>query len=668
MPTGTHLYRRKAIYYWRRRLPTALQGWSDKRYFFLSLETPEPTFARRLVTLLDAKLEEVVTAIEHQELHISPAQLNEVLRAVVTKHLYKLERMSAAAKSFENFDASQAARDDKRSAWAYRLLHGQGRSAFVRSVDEEAMTAEGLTEREIDAVRDHLHMLRINNLIPTRRDILGQLLEDAGGQTNEANLSRVQDVYFRGMYIALRQSERRYDGYVAEADDVADEVLRQNAHASSPSSIVPNCQWSHSPVVRPSHELELTVSSADSEAIDDRFETITKLLVKKRSKAERWSDKSKRQAEQTYSLLAKFMKEERGIEHMNAVRQKDLAALVSFFETEIYKHYGKSERDRERSISELRMIALSKPENLRGLEAGTLNRHLTFISQLFDLAEAEGADLDPRLKIGKLRAVDSSDERERDERLKLSLDRIGALFDQPPFNNCLSWKHQDQEGSSDNTLVFHGALYFIPMLMFYGGGRREEYCGLMIEDVILANGPHPYLHIAKNKYRRIKNGQSKRNIVLHPELIRLGILDYVEAIKSLGYDLVFPDLFSPSTRSPLGNRFYKIFKPVLINAGISEEGLGSHAIRHAFGGILKKRDVSEEHRADLLGHAGKTETSERYCEATEIEKMYRLICKMPKVTEGLTALPLSLPDWLINKQAAPFSQPTRSKVAKQRVG
>ena len=126
------------------------------------------------------------------------------------------------------------------------------------------------------------------------------------------------------------------------------------------------------------------------------------------------------------------------------------------------------------------------------------------------------------------------------------------------------------------------------MLIFYGGGRREEYCGLMTDDVIEDNGLYPYLHIAKNKFRRIKNGQSKRNIVIQPELIRLGFLRYVALIRSLGYELVFPDLFSPTTKSPLGNRYYKLFKPVLIAAGITEEGLGSHAIRHAFGAILKK--------------------------------------------------------------------------------
>jgi len=57
------------MYYWRRRLPNALANWFHKRHLFLGLQTPDPNFARRLVVLLDAKLEEVVTAFEHAEMH-----------------------------------------------------------------------------------------------------------------------------------------------------------------------------------------------------------------------------------------------------------------------------------------------------------------------------------------------------------------------------------------------------------------------------------------------------------------------------------------------------------------------------------------------------------------------------------------------------------------------
>lgn len=648
------------MYYWRRRLPNALASWFHRRHLFLSLQTPDPNFARRLVVLLDAKLEEVVTAFEHSEMHLTPPQVDGLLRDVVTKHLNKLERLSAAAKSFAGFDAAQAERDDRRAAWAYRLLHTQGSNAVVRPTDETQMSAEGLTAADIAAVQDHLAMLRVNDLVPTRHGILQNLLAANGAPANASNLALAQDVYFRGMWMALAQSERRYGGKIVEAEEFVDRILKDRVQPAYQAAARPL------DLVQPAYVLEPNdcadcVHEQDAAAVDDRFKAMADLLARKRSKAERWSAKSKQQATQIFDLLARFMKEERGIENMSAVRQKDLAALANFLETEIYKHHGKGKNDKDRSIAEMRIIALSKPEELRGLEPGTLNRHLTFIDQLFDLAEAEGVELDSKLKITKLRVINATDERERDERLKLPLPKIKNLFNQPPFVNCAGWNRLSEEGAPNESLVFHGALYFVPMLMFYGGGRREEYCGLMLGDVIETNGEYPYLHIAKNKFRRIKNAQSKRNIVIHPELIRLGFLKYVAMIRTLGYELVFPDLFSPTTKSPLGNRYYKLFKPVLVAAGITEEGLGSHALRHAFGAILKKRDVREEHRADLLGHSGKSETSERYCEATEIEAMYKIVCTMPIVTGHLVAHPINLFHWVSEKKTAPFSHPARAK-------
>jgi hypothetical protein len=111
-----HLYRRKALYYWRRRLPPLLRNWFYKRHLFLSLRTADPTFARRLVVLLDAKLEEIVTAFEQSTMHLTPPQVDGLLRDVVTTHLSKLERLSAAAKSFPEFDPAQAKHDDRRAA------------------------------------------------------------------------------------------------------------------------------------------------------------------------------------------------------------------------------------------------------------------------------------------------------------------------------------------------------------------------------------------------------------------------------------------------------------------------------------------------------------------------------------------------------------------------
>ncbi|QOZ66553.1 hypothetical protein WN72_09330 [Bradyrhizobium arachidis] len=259
--------------------------------------------------------------------------------------------------------------------------------------------------------------------------------------------------------------------------------------------------------------------------------------------------------------------------------------------------------------------------------------------------------------------VKGKSKRARNARPKLEIDKLKAVFATPPFNNCAGWDRLTEPSIENVPVIFHCALYFVPILIYYTGCRREELCGLMVDDVIVDNGNIPYLHIAKNARRRIKNDQSQRNIPLHPEVLRLNFLQYLRAIKALGYGLLFPDLFSPSSRSPLGDRFYKEFKPILQAAGVNEKGLGAHAVRHLFGAQLKKRMVTEEERADLLGHGGESETSERYCEPHEVATLMQFVMKLPVITADLEPQDIHLLPWVAERQVAPFSQPSRSKSA-----
>ncbi|WP_342710222.1 hypothetical protein AAFG13_38665 [Bradyrhizobium sp. B124] len=136
----------------------------------------------------------------------------------------------------------------------------------------------------------------------------------------------------------------------------------------------------------------------------------------------------------------------------------------------------------------------------------------------------------------------------------MPLDQAAAIFGTPPFHSCAGWNALAEPGPDGLNQIFHCALYFVPILIYYTRCRREELCGLMVDDVILDNGEIPYLHIEKNERRRIKIPQSQRNAPLHAEVLRLNLAAYVEAIKVLGYKLLFPDLYSPSSASPLGDR------------------------------------------------------------------------------------------------------------------
>jgi integrase len=660
---AVHIFRREATYYWRRRTPRALAIYLNRQHVFMSLRTTSPVMARRLATQLDSVLEDAAMLAEQTDLNLSWSQIETMLGAVVERHLTKLELVALAAKSSFNFDVDQARSDDKRALWTYTLLDAQGATAAVRPEDRIRMAADGLSEADIEAVQDHLAMLRINVLVPTKHHILRQMIDGVEAAPTAMNVSVAQGTYFRGMKLALAEIDRRFGGQRVEDVDVVDRILLARSD--------PRLEVSSLDVDREDRRRDPPAAEAAPKpqvvpmAVFSKF---AEEIIKLNDKNGRWDQKTQRQASSISNLFVKFMIQDQEVDDLNALRQAHVGKFVNFLLFEIYQNYGKSRKDEHRTITQLREIGLSHEKETKpgekskcGIAGPTVNRHLTFLGQIFDYASARGLENLDTINLTKLRTKSDSDTRDRDERPKLPIERAMAIYRTAPFNNCASWEALDKPGEEDAQLIFHCALYFVPILIYYSGCRREELCGLMVDDVIVDNGDIPYLHIAKNERRRIKNIQSRRNIPLHPEVIRLNFLAYVKEIKTLGYKLLFPDLFSPTSKSPLGDRFYKQFKPILVAAGVTEEGLGSHAVRHLFGAQLKKKLVAVEDRADLLGHGGDTETSERYCEPHEIATLLKFVMQLPVVTAALRPQEINLFPWVAEKQVAPFSHPSRSK-------
>ena len=579
-----------------------------------------------------------------------------MLRAVVDRQLSKLERVALAAKSGPGFTVDQARTDDLRAFWTYTLLDAQGYSAVVRPVDRDRMLAEGLTEGDVEAVKHHLDMLRANFIVPTKYRVLQQMVEGVKAVPTAMNMDIAQSTYFRGMKLALAAIDRRYGGNrIEDAGFVDRMVLAQNDPPAPPPAVVV-VRDNDPPRDPPKQEIFLASARLPMASFVD----FTEKLIAANAKQEHWDSKTQRQVRNISKLFVKFMLQDQHVEDLHSVDKAHVAAFVDFLNLDIYVNYGKSSADEGRSIGELRAVALTHDKSKRGIAGDTLNRHLGNLGQVFTFAAARGVTALAGIDLTKLRAKGKKG-RARNARAKLPLEKAAAIFHAPVFNNCAAWDALDKPGLEGQSLVFHCALYFVPMLIFYTGCRREELCGLMVDDVVIDNGDIPYLHIAKNEQRRIKNAQSQRNIPLHPDVLRLNFLAYVEAIKALGYRLLFPDLFSPSTSSPMGDRFYKDFKPVLEAAGVTEKGLGAHAVRHLFGAQLKKKLVAKEGRSDLLGHGGDGETDERYCEPHEIATLLQFVMMLPEVTAHLQPDAVRLLPWVIKKEVAPFSQPSRAK-------
>lgn len=653
-----HIFRRQAVYYWRRRAPAVLANQLGRPHVSMSLRTTSRMTARRLASQLNLILDDVAMLADGPSPHLTRSQIETMLHAVVEKQLAKLDLVALAAKNGPGFAVDQARRDDRRALWTYTLLDAQGHGAAVGPEDHDRMVAEGLSEADVEAVKRHLAMLRANDMVPAKYHVLRQMIEGVHAAPTAMNMDVAQGTYFRGMRLALAQFERRYGGVRIEDEGLVERLLLERN--DPPQAIFPTASPA---MVRDDDPPKVEAATVPQFIPMADFLQFAGRVAQQNAADSHWDEKTQRQAKSIAGLFVKFMVQDQRILDLSLLRQEHVGKFVDFLRFDIYKHYGKSARDESLTIEQLREKGRSAEKAKRGIGGETLNRHLTFLGQIRDHAVARGSKSLEGIDLTKLRAKSrGKNKRARDERAKLPIDSAKAIFLTAPFSNCAGWENLGTWGEQGRSQVFHCALYFVPILIYYTGARREELCGAMVDDIIFDREDcRPYIHIAANAQRRIKNAQSKRNIPIHPELIRLGFLDYVRKIEARGYKLLFPDLYSPSSRSPLGNRFYKLFKPILTAAKITEEGLGAHAVRHLFGAQLKKKLLSKEDRADLLGHGGDSETSERYCEPHELDTLFEFIIKLEVVTAHLEQRATNLIPWVERREVAPFSQPSRAK-------
>ena len=360
---------------------------------------------------------------------------------------------------------------------------------------------------------------------------------------------------------------------------------------------------------------------------------ITESLISQKLKGRVWTEKTASQARQTASLFTRIT----GIDDIRQVRQHHIAQFTDTLLLYIPRNYGRSSRDATRPMSEIIAMARLLPENERGLNGATINRHLTALHSVFDFAKARGIVPAETISLTALRARKSK--RDRDARPAFSVADLTTLFGSPVWMGSASPKRRVEPGS----MILHDAEYWVPLIAAYSLMRREEICGLMLDEVVF-DEPIPYFHIKVNKYRRIKNIQSERKIPIHPELLRLGLEEYCRQIAGTGYDLVFPELYSTNPARALGNAFDRGWNRILKQAlpDARERKLVFHSFRHFGNNELLRQEVMVEWRQDLLGQGGESEAEERYREAISLDLMLFALRKIPCVTAGVEPAPISL--------------------------
>ncbi|GAB7553109.1 site-specific integrase [Novosphingobium sp. 11B] len=133
--------------------------------------------------------------------------------------------------------------------------------------------------------------------------------------------------------------------------------------------------------------------------------------------------------------------------------------------------------------------------------------------------------------------------------------------------------------------------YWVPLLCLFHGLRNGEAAGLRVEDVTIDEGI-PLIHVRPYEGKGLKTEGSRGSIPVHPEMLALGFLAYVEGRRDDGEVLLFPEGTS-NARGQVGAKLGERFSQKVKALGMTGRKLGMHSFRHNFEDRLRAAELPE---------------------------------------------------------------------------
>ena len=127
--------------------------------------------------------------------------------------------------------------------------------------------------------------------------------------------------------------------------------------------------------------------------------------------------------------------------------------------------------------------------------------------------------------------------------------------------------------------------------------------------------------------KRVKTAAGERFVPVHPELQRMGFLQYAERMRQSGSKKVFPELrvgaggYYSNTMSEWFSRFLK-------TVGAKERRTSFHSFRHNYRDALREADISRERVRALGGWSGDGGAEDDYGGGLRPRTLYEEICRI----------------------------------------
>ncbi|WP_235562275.1 site-specific integrase [Methylophilus sp. Leaf414] len=250
----------------------------------------------------------------------------------------------------------------------------------------------------------------------------------------------------------------------------------------------------------------------------------------------------------------------------------------------------------------------------KGTAPATINKDMGILRAIFSTAEANS-----KLPTNPFKGWKDLSVPEREEEAPYSIEELQLIFNSPVFKDG----YRPNQGKGE-------AAFWLPLIGLYTGCRLNEGAQIFIEDVGELDGI-PYFLIKPDSAtgRSVKDGK-KRRVPIHPDLVRIGLLEYVAKMKLEKQVQLFPELTITRSGGKLGDKWGSWWSNYIRKElGITRIPQPFHAFRHTFVEHGRISKMESELRRIIEGHTPNTVEFKIYGSSQyPLEPLYEEILKL----------------------------------------
>lgn len=169
--------------------------------------------------------------------------------------------------------------------------------------------------------------------------------------------------------------------------------------------------------------------------------------------------------------------------------------------------------------------------------------------------------------------------------------------------------------------IHQDGAYWVFLIAIYTAATQGEICGLLAKDVVYREGVLPHLIIEENHLRTLKREARERVLPIHPRLISLGFLDYVDCLKAEGAIELFPEFWindvkrgGDQYRATVWDKVIDRFRRrgLAIPVGNTGKEADFHSLRSMVLSLLDRDSINQNIVKDIAGHSREGVTAQTY--------------------------------------------------------